>query len=377
MVIAVNTRFLLAEYLEGYGNFIFETVSRIIKAHPEHQFVLLYDRPQSQHLISGSNVQAVVAGPPARHPVLWKLWYDFRIPSVLKKIKADVFVSPDGFCSLTTKLPQCLVLHDLAFIHHPAFIPAMQLRYYRKNTGKFLKKAATIVTVSDFSKQDIISQYNTDPEKITVALIAAKAIFQPLDDTIKQETRNHYTGGKEYFIYTGAVHPRKNLVLLLKAFSIFKKRQQSGMKLLIAGRMAWKNNQFLHLLQTYQHRHDVVLTGYVPDAELVKLTGSAYALLYPSLFEGFGMPVLEAMQCAVPVVTTENSAMQEIGSTAALYTDVKDPASLAEKMMLLYKDENLRNKLAAAGPGRAGQFSWDQTAAQLWQCILKAAGRPQ
>ena len=372
MIVAVNTRFLLSGELEGYGYFIKEAFSAIAKQHPQHQFYFLFDRPYSNDFVFGNNVTPIVISPPARHSLLWKFWYDVRVPLVLKKIKADVFVSPDGFCSLTTKVPQCLVAHDLAFLHFPQSIPKTQLFFYKRYTPKFLHKAKSIATVSQFSKKDIVEQYKIDEAKIGVVYSAAKQIFQPLSFDDQTTIKEKYTNGKEYFLYTGAIHPRKNLINLLKAFSIFKKRQQSGMKLVLAGRLAWKNNEFLTLLKTYKYRTDVLLTGYLPEAELARLTASAYALIYPSLFEGFGVPVLEAMQCGVPVLTSGNTSMQEIGEDAALYFDANDCTDIAEKLMLIYKDETLRNNLIKKGFVIAKKYSWQQTADLLWANIVKA-----
>jgi glycosyltransferase involved in cell wall biosynthesis len=373
MTVAVNTRFLLHDYLEGYGYFIYETFKRITASHPEHEFIFIFDRPFDERFVFGKNVKAVVTGPPARHPLLWKFWYDVKIPSVLRKYKADVFVSCDGFCSLRTNVPQCLVLHDLAFLHHPSFIKKSQLLFYKKYTPKFLEKAKSVATVSGFSKKDILAHYPTSPEKIEVVFSASKEIFRPASDQEKAATKNKYSEGKEYFVYAGAIHPRKNLINLLKAFSVFKKRQQTNMKLILTGRLAWKYESFTESLETYKYRNDVVMTGYVPEEELVKIIGAAYGLVYPSLLEGFGVPVLEAMQCDVPVITSARSSMQEITYEAALYAGANNYSEIADKMMLLYKDENLRKQLIEKGRLAAGQFSWDKTAALLWMCILKAA----
>jgi glycosyltransferase involved in cell wall biosynthesis len=372
MNIAVNTKFLLADYLEGYGYFIYETFKRITQAHPEHQFIFIFDRPYDKRFVFEKNVIGVVTGPAARHPLLWKLWYDIKIPSVLKKYKADVFVSADGFCSLRTKVPQCLVVHDLAFLHYPSFSKKSHLLFYKRYTPKFLEKAASVATVSQFSKQDIINQYKSEATKIDVVYSAVKDIFQPVTDEDKVSTKNKYTDGKEYFVYAGAIHPRKNLLKLLKAFSVFKKRQQTNMKLVLAGRLAWKYESFIENLKSYKYRNDVVMTGYVEETELVKLIGSAYGMLYPSLFEGFGVPVLEAMQCDVPVITSVNSSMQEIAKDAALFADADNHKDIADKMMLLYKDENLRKELIQKGKKATTDYSWDRTAELLWQTILKA-----
>lgn len=372
MVIAVNTRFLLADYLEGYGNFIYETFRRITFNHPEHQFIFIFDRPYEEKFVFGENVKAIVTGPSARHPLLWKLWYDIKVPAVLKKYKADVFVSCDGFCSLHTNVPQCLVVHDLAFLHYPAAIRKSQLFFYKRYTPKFLSKAMTIATVSEFSKQDIIVEYKTDAAKIDVVYNGVKEIFKPADTEEKKATKDKYTDGKEYFLYAGSIHPRKNLINLLKAFSVFKKRQQTSMKLVLTGRLAWKYEPFKESLKSYKYRNDVVMTGYVEENELTKIIGAAYGLVYPSLFEGFGVPVLEAMRCDVPVITSAGSAMQEIAADAALYADANSHTNIADKMMLLYKDENLRKELIQKGRQVSQEFTWDKTAALFWQTILRA-----
>ncbi|HEV7782036.1 MAG TPA: glycosyltransferase family 1 protein [Chitinophagaceae bacterium] len=374
MVIAVNTRFLLEGYLEGYGNFIYETFQRITAQHPEHQFIFIFDRPYDQRFVQGENIKAVVTGPAARHPLLWKFWYDVRIPAILKKYKADVFVSMDGFCSLHTKIPQCLVVHDLAFLHYPSAIRRSHLLYYKRYTPKFMAKANSIATVSQFSKRDIAEQYKTDPERIDVVYSGVKDLFAPLTEEEKINTKNRYTEGKEYFVYTGSIHPRKNLIRLLKAFSLFKKRQQTNMKLVLAGRLAWKYESFREDLKSYKYRDDVVMTGYVDDTELASITGAAWGMVYPSLWEGFGVPVLEAMRCDVPVITSSGSPMEEIAKDAALYIDPADHTTIAEKMMLLYKDENLRKEMIRKGRAIAGEYSWEKTAALLWQSILKATG---
>jgi glycosyltransferase involved in cell wall biosynthesis len=371
MIIAINTRFLLNEP-EGYGNFIQELFRALVKDHPEHQFYFLFDRPFDQKYIFSSNVHPVVVSPPARHPVLWKYWYDVKIPLALKKIKADVFVSPDGYCSLTTKTPQCLVVHDLGFLHHPEAYKKSHVNFLKRNTPKYLNKAKSIVTVSQFSKDDILKHYKIEAAKIDVVYNGVKDIFHPLSFDEKDAVKEKYTEGREYFLYLGAIQPRKNLINLLKAFSIFKKRLQSSMKLVIAGRLAWKNEEFLQLIQTYKYRSDVILTGYIQEEELPSLIGAAYALVYPSFFEGFGVPVVEAMKCEVPVLTSEKTSMQEVAGEAGLYFNPNDHTDIADKMMLVYKDENLRKQLIEKGKLIAGRYNWKTSAELFWQSILKA-----
>ena len=372
MNIVVNTRFLTGGNLEGYGYFIREVFSRMATAHPEHRFYFLFDRPFDPSLLPAGNVEGLVIGPQARHPLLWTLWYDLRVPAVLRKLRADLFISPDGICSRTTRVPQCLVIHDIGIVHHPADYKKSHARYYRQNLPRFARKARSVATVSEFSKTDMVRQFGLDPDKISVVYSAAKPSFKPLSEEGKTAVKEQWTSGLDYFIYVGAIHPRKNLVRLLKAFSIFKKRQQSALKLVLVGRTTWKNEGFHQLLSSYKYRDDVVVTGYLPEADAAGLVASAYALIYPSTFEGFGVPVLEAMQSGVPALTSAGSSMQEIAGGAALYFDPENHEDIADKLMRIYKDEDLRRRLVAEGLETAKRFTWDRTADLLWAAAMKA-----
>lgn len=374
MRIAVNTRFLLDDKLEGFGYFVKEVTSLWAAQHPEHQFHFFFDREVFRQGFP-SNVTAHVLSPPTRHPLLWKYWFDVKVPLLLKKIKADVFFSPDGQCSLVTSVPQCLVIHDLGFLHFPDGYKQSHLLYYKRFTPKFIRKAKTVASVSQFSKADIVKQYKTDPEKVSVVYSGVKDIFVPLAYEEQMGIKEKYAGGAEFFLYTGAIQPRKNLVNLLKAFSVFKRRMQSGMKLLLAGRLAWKNDAFLSLLSTYKYKDDVVLTGYLEETELALLTASAYAAVYPSFFEGFGVPILEAMKCGVPVLTSKASAMEEISEGAAMYFDPANVDDMANKLMYIYKNENERKELIEKGKVIAAKYTWQRTADLLWKSLMEAAGK--
>ncbi|MFL5809620.1 MAG: glycosyltransferase family 4 protein [Flavisolibacter sp.] len=369
MIIVVNTRFLLPDKLEGYGYFVKEVFNILSRNYPQHRFYFLFDRPYKSDFTFSSNIHPIVIGPPARIPLLWKFWFDYRVPAILKKTHADIFVSPDGFCSLRTKTPQLLVVHDLGFLHQPGAYKNSHQRFFRRYVSKFLNKATNVATVSEFSRKDIMHQYKLPAEKISVVYNGVNEIFQPLSFDEQAKQKNLYTEGKEFFIYVGAIQPRKNLVSLLKAFSVFKKRQQTNMKLILVGRLAWKNDEFLNLLNTYKYKADVIMTGYLEQKKVADLMASAYALVYPSLFEGFGIPVLEAMRSNTPVLTSKDSSMEEIAEDAALYFNPVDHQEIADQMMLIYKDENLRKLMIERGKMITAKYSWERTAALLWQCI--------
>lgn len=373
MRIAVNARFLLPERLEGFGLFTQEVLRVMVQQHPAHEFHLFFDQPFDSKFVFAANVQGHVLSPAARHPLLWKYWFDVQVPRMLKTLKADVFFSPDGQCSLRTKVPQVLAVHDLGFLHRPGDYRTSHLRYYKYYTPRFLRKAQSVLTVSDFSKQDIIAQYNTPAEKIGVVHNGVKEIFAPLDYDAKDAMKENYAAGTEYFLYAGTLQPRKNLINLLKAFSVFKRRLHSAFKLVLAGRLAWKNDEFLELLKTYKYRDDVVLTGHLPEAELARLMASAYAFVYPSFFEGFGLPVAEAMRCGVPVLTAKASAMEEVSAGVALYFNPHSVDEMAEALMRIYKDEDGRRERVQKGLAVADRYTWATTGEKVWDALQKAA----
>jgi glycosyltransferase involved in cell wall biosynthesis len=320
------------------------------------------------------NIIPVEISPPAKHPLLWKYWYDVKIRRILNKYNSDVFVSFDRLCSLTTKVPQCLVVNDLTFLDYPSGIQKSHLLYYKRNISKFLRKAKTIATVSEFSRQHIINNYKIEKDKVKVIYSAAREIFEPISPDVAISTKNKCTSSTEYFLYAGGIHPGKNLMNLLKAFSIFKKRQKSNLKLVLAGRLVRKYDSFIQNLKNYKYRDDVILLVGLNEDDLAKIMASAYALVNPSMLQGFDAIILDAMRCNVPVITLANSPMEEIANGAALYADAKSFEDLADKMMRIYKDENLRKELIEKGKLISQEYSWKRTAELLWQTILQTVG---
>ena len=373
MKIVVDTKILQKDCQEGYCLFLCEVLKRVVQKYSDHEFIFVFDRPYDVTFLFNKNVTAIVAGPSANNPLLWKLWYDVKIPALLRKHNADIFVSTDGIGSLTAKTPQCIVVHDLSFLYYPSFIKKTELFFYKRYFKKFLQKANSIITVSDFLKTVVSNQHVVEEEKLIVVDGAVKEIFSPLNEDEKEKIKNKYTDGKNYFIYAGDIHPQKNLINLLKAFSGFKKRQKSNWKLVLTGKLNKDYKSFGESIKTYKYRDEVViLTGQLEEKEKAGLIGSAYAFIYPSLKEGFSLAVLEAMNCHIPILTSPHSAMQEIACDAALYADPADHKDIADKMMLLYKDESLRNSLIEKGKQIAAQYSWDKTVDLFWQSILKA-----
>ncbi|MFW6309990.1 MAG: glycosyltransferase family 4 protein [Prolixibacteraceae bacterium] len=372
MRIAVNTRLLLKDKLEGIGWFTLENLKRMTRNHPEHEFIFIFDRPWSEEFIFSKNVTPVFIGPPARHPFLFYIWFEFQIPRVLKRFKAHLFLSPDGYLSLRTKVPQLSVIHDISFVHRPKDLPRLAGWYYNYYFPRFARKAKRIATVSNYSKNDITRSFNIDAGKIDVVYNGVNEGFNPIPAEKQKKIRNKYTEGNAYFLFVGALHPRKNISGLLKAFDTFKMQDKTNIKLLIVGGQMHKTGEIFNTLENMHFRNDVIFTGRIPTTELHDILGSALALTFVPFFEGFGIPVVEAMSAGVPVICSSTTSLPEVGGDAVLYANPLQIDQITNAMMKISGDPELRTKLIEKGFKQKEKFSWDETSRLLWRSIEKS-----
>ena len=371
MNIAVNTRLLLPGKLDGIGWFTYETLKRITTQHPEHQFIFLFDRRFSDEFIFSKNIKPVVVHPQARHPVLWYLFFEFGVPAALKKHKADLFLSPDGWLSLKSKVPSVDVIHDLNFENHPEFIPYNVRKYYHYFFPRFARKADRIATVSEYTKNDICKKYGVKPELIDVVYNGANEKYVPIDDKEKEIIREKHTNGKPYFIFISTIHPRKNLANQLKAFDMFKKQTSSEIKYLIIGEKKWWTEDIRNAFENLQHKQDIIFLGRLDTGDLHKIIGSSLALTYASYFEGFGIPIVEAFYCDIPVITSNVTSMPEVAGNAALLVDPFSVESNSDAMRRIAFEKGLRESLIEKGRERRQMFTWQKSADRLWESIEK------
>ena len=368
MKIAVNTRLLLKDKLEGIGWVACETLSRIVKAHPNDEFYFLFDRKPDPKFFFADNVKPVVLFPQARHPFLYVIYFEISVRRALRKIKPDVFISTDAYLSLRSKTPQIAVFHDINFEHFPQDFPRLALWHYKRFFPKFAHKAKKIITVSEFSKKDIIANYGVEPDKINVVYNGANEGFKPLPEEEKVNVRNQYTAGYQYFMFVGSLHPRKNLARLFPAFDIFKEKTGSDVKLVIVGEKRWWTEPIQKAFEAMKHQDDVVFVGHLQMSELHRVTAAALASVYVSYFEGFGIPIVEAYKCDVPVITSNVTSMPEVAGDAALLVDPFNIDSIADAMIQML-DGNVRNMLIEKGRVRRDDFSWDK-AAEQWYTVI-------
>jgi len=371
MKIAVNTRLLIPGKLDGIGWFSYETLRRMVQAHPEHIFYFIFDRTYSEEMVFGENVVPITLSPPTRHPILWFLWLEFRLPGLLRRINADLFLSPDGFISLRSGKPTCAVIHDINFEHRPKDLPFLTRKYYRFFIPRFARKATRLATVSEYSRRDIINSYDIPEEKIDLVYNGASKTFYPIEKRKAESVREKYTGGAPYFVFVGSVHPRKNIVNLLKAFQLFREEYKGAFKLVIVGKKIFMTRGVEEQIQKMNNGSDVIFTGRLSSEDLNDVMAAAWALTFVPFFEGFGIPLVEAMNCEIPILTSNVTSLPEIADNAAIYAEPESPGSIRDGMVRIVKEEGLREQLVKNGKERRNLYSWDNTANELWNTIEK------
>lgn len=373
MRIAINARFLLSTKLEGLGWYTYEITKRLVEQHPDVEFVLFFDRAYDKKFVFGPNVKPVVLLPPARHPFLWITWFEWSVRRALVKHKPDVFFSPDGFLPLGTSVPSVPVIHDLNFERDEWSLPRLVRWYYRTFMPEFASTAEHIITISDFCRDDIHSRYHIPLERITRIYNGVSTDYHPLPTEARRSVQQRATNGDPYFVIVGAQHARKNIARMLTAFDMFCEKHGLTHRLVLAGSNAMWDAEISATFAAMKHQARVVQTGHLPQSELVDVVGAADALLFVSLFEGFGLPAVEAMRAGVPVITSTTSCLPEIVADAALLCDPTAVSEICATMHRITGDTSLRERLIASGHARAEAFSWDTAAADVWRVLTAAA----
>jgi glycosyltransferase involved in cell wall biosynthesis len=365
MRIGINTRSLLGSKMEGFGNYTLELVLRISEAHPEHQFILYFDRPVDPQFKFGTNVCTEVVFPPTRHPLLYIWWFQLTLKRKIKKDRIDVFWSPDGMIPLGLKIPTLASIHDLNFEHFPKDLPWVVSKYYRYFFPKFAKQATKIITVSQTTKQDIIACYQIAQDQISVIYNGVNQLYKPFNSSEKAQFISDQSLPKNYFLFVGSLHPRKNINRLLDAFQQLA-LTDTDIELVIVGSAMWDAQKFD--LQTEQVKR-IHFLGHVDTQRLAQIMAAATAFVYIPYFEGFGMPLAEAMATQTPILAGNKSCLPEIAADAALYTDPFNIEDIANGMQQIKNDVALQTELKKKGLERVKAFDWDHAAKLVWQEI--------
>jgi len=303
------------------------------------------------------------------------MWEQLAQPWTLKQIGADLVHGPVFIGPLLTPCPVIVTIHDLSFIRFPTlFRPANRL-YLKVLTQLSARRARRLIAVSAHTATEITRLLGIPPERIDIIYHGVEPAFRPLPTAAVETFRQHQGLPERFVLFVGTLEPRKNLVRLVEAFAQFRRQEAASrgpVKLVLAGGRGWLYDRLFARVEALALDQDVLFPGYVPNDELPLWYNAALALVYPSLYEGFGLPVLEALACGTPVLTSNVSSLPEAAGDAALTVDPHDVEALAEGLNRLLTDEPLRDRLRTRGLAHARRFTWPHTARETVRTYWRA-----
>ncbi len=373
MRIVINTKLSKQHHYKYHVPVIKNMIENLLLINTHHTILILLDDALTEFNLTTDNIIQQKIKQSATNNLSIKYWYDVTLAFIIKKFKADIVLHVDSRCSLTIKTPQIILFHQTLFIQHPNFINKTDKLFYQLLQKKHIQKAKAIITFSEHSKQSLQKVYANANNKIYTIPLGLNKIEKTITQKDKENTLQQYTNGTAYFLFKGTTYTANNIVTLLKAFSIFKKRLQSSMKLLLLIEPSKNDLAITEKLTTYKYRDDVVWLQNISAEQEILITSAAYAIIQPAYVEIYTTNLLNAMQLSIPIACSNESFFTEYLSDAALYFNNTNENNIAEQMMLLYKDENLRNEHIKKGKQQATQFTWHNNATILWNLIEQCA----
>ena len=349
----------LAINASGIPNYILRLLHGFAVIDRENQYFLYTNKPIPFDMGLPDNFSTVILKKPLPR---FQLWFQIELPHRLKKDGIDVFHGLFSRLPFVLPVPGVITVHDLSGYKMP--------RFHKKKTHLtnlmypfFVKKASRIIAVSEFTAKELVSCFPETSSKTTVVHEAAPPEYSEVTDESELDTiREKYNLPDRFLLFLGTLEPRKNLPVLLEAF--LRVADAIPHSLVISGAIGWKTKDLFNKLSASGVQDRVQLTGFVDREDIPVLMSLAEIFIYPSLYEGFGLPVVEAMACGTPVITSNTSSMPEVASDAALLVDPRSVESISNAIMALAHDEGRRILLREKGLKRAGEFSWEETARQ-------------
>lgn len=366
--IAINTRVLMPNKLDGIGWFTYQVVKRWVEKNPDVEFYFIFDRPYDSSFIFGKNVTPIVLSPPARHPILWYLWFEWMIPRLLNRLNPDVFVSLDTYTTTRWKGKKITGIHDIAFALFDGQVSWLTEKFFRHYIPQYISVSEKIVTVSNSSKHDLINFYHCPENKIVVSNNAASDAYLPMSEDAIKQFKSENTNNCDYFIFVGSIHPRKNVVRMLQAFEKYKTHTQANTKFVLIGRN-WNYKDVKDYLLQMKYRNDVIEIPHSSPEIIAKWIGASIALVLVSIYEGFGVPIVEALACGVPVICSNVSSMPEVAGQAAILVNPNVTEEIANAMTKIVSNKELYRTLTLNTSAQSVRYNWNDAADIIWKCI--------
>jgi len=368
--IAVEARYLLSEQKTGVEHYTYQLLAAMAAQEGEHELHLyLHRKPRADETVVlkpfFDSQQTYLHTVPNL-----KLWLKFWMPLAAKLHGADVGFFPGSILPLYNPFPSVMVVHDMCWAYFPEYYPERENKFYQYTFPELLEKAELIFAVSKATKAGLMQLFDIGADKIRVVYNGLNPSFSHIEDA-REKVAEQLGLKDKYILAVGTAHPRKNIASLLQAYAIAKPYE----KLILIGPQGDNSNPLAKLAVELGIADDVIFPGYAPHKLLPLIYSAASVFVMPSLCEGFGVPIIEAMACGAPVICSNNGALAEVADDAAVLIDPKDPKSLAEGLKKVLSDTSLQATLREKGFNRAKDFNWDESAKLAWKYFEEAASR--
>ena len=348
----------LTQLKTGVGTYTFELAQALAAHAPDDDFQLVSPKPFD---LSGDGVPR----PPnlslvySKPNLLERRWWSLGMPSYIRRNSIDLFHGTNFEVPLRGNCPAIVTIHDLSLLLHSSTHEPRAVLRGRVRLPRMARRATLVITDSEAVRQEVCEHLRVAPEKVFAIPLAPRTEFAPMSPDATGEVRKRLGVEEEFVLFAGTMEPRKNLLTLIRAFEEVLRSSELRPQLVVVGKVGWKQTDVLQNLERVFFRDRIKLTDYVSDADLCALYSSCRAFVYPSIYEGFGLPPLEAMACGAPVIATAVPSVMTSGARVISATDV---AGFARNIVELLSDELARESVSAAGLKHAAKFSWEQTA---------------
>ncbi len=363
----------LATPKSGIGHYTFELARALGELEPQQEFELIAPVPLELSAENGWPPNLRVVHSPVN--ALRRRWWTIGLPLYIRQNKLTLFHGTNYNVPLWQRCPTVVTIHDLSLLLHSETHPEHLVSRARRRLPTMVRIATRIITDSESVKSEICAHLNVAPEKIRAVPLAPRRAFRTMAEAHARTTRQRLGVGDEFVLFVGTLEPRKNLVTLVRAFDELLRTTDLRPQLVIAGQKGWLTEDLFSQVERSAITERILFTGYVSDEDLAMLYSTCRVCVYPSLYEGFGLPPLEAMACGAPVITSRIPVIIEtVGAAACLITPT-DVSALTAALVELLTDADARRHYSGAGLRRAAEFTWERTAGMTWEIYREVLGQ--
>lgn len=368
MRIGINARYLQNTY-SGITVYLLNLLLNLKRIDTQNEYTLFFGSGKNlPEDIRKFQYNYDIPGIAANNQLLKIMWAHLYLPGAIKKRKIDIFHETSFVAPIIKTCPLITTVYDLAYLYTPESFTCRNRLYFKALLAKSIKKSNFIIATSINTKKDIIDNFPHCADKIKVVYGGVDARLKPVTDKeVTAKIKELYKIKKDFILAVSLISPRKNLTALIKAWKLLRTERKLDVQLVISGRKGWLYEEVFKEAASWMPNNDIIFCGHVSDEHLLYLYNAAAVFAYPSLYEGFGLPILEAMACGCPVVSSNTSSMPEVCGDAALLVDPKNISEISQALYKIFSDASLRRDLIKKGFEQAKKFSWQNTAQQTIQ----------